>query len=1345
MNDDPQKYTLDEVKVRKFYSNVIESGTFTVQDLGSEDDFVAKIAGDPDKFKKVRANMIGSGVLTEDDLGGSESMFLQPFLKKKDVPLTSGKISDTTPESPSKPKEVTEETDRIDLSYYDYHNQTNQSAPIASSYKNQYLADHRDDEAVKVVDAQTDKDMHTASNIIAEEREKIDFSADEKTVKKQVDALEERLESELNPHDRKNTTVRLRQQLAEGTKDELYTDLDAYRKAQGVSMYDLLTNSPKLMEDWRNKWKRKLPGEVVDAAEQMAHDQLESVVLENENDRKIQPKVADYKAQGYSDEEALDLAMNEYEIWGRQNFEANINKKEYQRYENEREMRMLYEEDPKGNADKIYFLQEKQKEFGPKLYDEQGRRIKMPEVEQQASYELEVNDKIDEVLPTITSREQLGIMLNEQTMIYKNLHDSEMERSAAYAREIHDQPVSMYGHAQVASIQDKKDAQYSSGVLHEAEIKLRALQRMYYLNQDLALMERGRKEGEGGKRYYGEVIVDAIRDANHGKFGTKVTRAETRNVVPEIAAELGMELTQEQIDALEPDIKEELSAAVGHGADFVAKLLLFEAVAGASGISAVKNAFQAGRRVRAAAKFKKAGKGRRFVIKSTNKLESSIIDAGMNEARFQAAGMEPGEGAAFHYVDKGIGRVVPILLRGGNKNLALIANSLARNPFTMTASMEIVATTRGAIEALANDKIVSEEMKLLFGDTDAVGRRVAVELMIGAMFGMGEVVKASRKGIFITTPEYVTKLQEKAIKNDRPEVAAELADLKFKLIEADAAGVEARNMQKKADYLIRSGVETKDIFTTKKGVKGRGNRLDFQKVNEEFDLRVAEDPSLYDKVLGKGSHESLGAKAKILKKAGVDIEGHSDGNIEAMYQRYQSDPKYATKVRRFTEQYEIKTRRQEAKAIGEKLKSENIGEGYSESTDADIAMRQKRQAGRSEVELEFMKSYKRTRRDTSKKRLDQWGEKYKRVVQGEWKGTEAEVMTEQMLGTVNDGLALLKDSGIKGKHTDKLKAAKRVLEKSIKDKKPLSNEQADLLTKRITDSQNAFTVSAMRAGINEMVKTPAKTSGDRLDPKGVDVQTSFLMKAIDRMFNKQTYESRVREGSEQQVINAEKRLDDFRKTELQVEEMLTAREKDPLLHEGQDFTVYEGVRDAMRNGATHKKALDRRAELRTEAEGRTLTEREMIEYEVLGFADGSKMSMNQLAEATRALKSLVRHGRSEYKVKQEHQQIRDRLERYNVVKAIDPKSVDFKSKVVEPNMTGLNVIQRLTKSARGSTESFTTTMEWLMSRTAGRDVLTGELHSYSDRALKAGNDKHSEIGYFVKEMIDVETQIFGDP
>jgi len=1342
---EPQKHTLDEAKLRKFHGNLIKTGLLTTDDLGLEDEFIQKIGGDPDKLMKVRSNIISSGLLSENDLGGNEMMFQKPFLKKKDVPVTSSKSSDITPKKSSKPKEPTEEVDRTDLNYFDYHNQTEWqpggSAHIASSYKNQYLADHSFDEAVKVVEKQTDKDMHDASNVIADRRTGIDLQADEKVVKKQVDDLEADLNAKFNTKDRKDTEVRIRHQMAEGLKDSFASDLDAYLKGNSYSDYDALVTNPEAIQDWRKKYRRKVPGEVLDAAEQVITSQFNSVVIDNENNNYIQPKIDEYKKRGYSEEDALELVMNEYDVQQRKHFEANIEGQTLKRYEIQGQIDRLVTQKPEGWEDTVYNLQSQLERMGPTLYDESGRRVIMPEVEDRAAYELEVNAAIDEIKETYPStKESLKLLYDEEFKVYKNL-ERQLE---SIDRAEFEAPVAQPGMGAAAPSvivpEQRERYNHLNKLFGDQKIRVDALGRMVFANENIGLTDKDEVKG-----YYSETYWDAIRDANHKLFRPKTTEAEMVAEYGEVMFDVDEALTEEERENIAPDMRDMLAESAGYMTDFVGKLLLAEATMGATGVTSAVSGFRSARKIHQLRKVVKAKSAKKFALKSTTALEQSIIKAGMNEVRFQAAGADPGHGVAFHYVDNAIGRVVPVLLRRGNKNLALIANSLARNPMTMTASMEIVAAGSGALHALANDKFVSEELNAMFGDMDETMKRVAVELMVGTMFGMGEAVKAANRGLFQVTVDYVTKLQMKALKNGRPDIAAELGNIKFKLVEADWSSQEATRTQKKAEWLMKNGVEAKELYASKKTARGKGNRLNIKKVNEEFEARAAEDVNLYDQVLGEGSLEAMRAKAKILKKAGVDIEGHSPGNIEVIYAQQQRNIKYAKKIQRQTELHEISVRRKSAKDIVKSMKEENIGEGYSESTDADLKIRKSKQIERSEAEREHMKSYRRARRDTSKSRLDQWGEKYKRAVQGDWAG-EAKPLTEQMLSTVGDALGLLKSAGIKkGRHYDKLKAAEKVLNNSLKKEKALTNEQADLLTKRITDSRNAFTSTAMRKGINDLIKKPAKKATDRLDPQGIDVKTSFLMKAIDRMFNKATTIEAVKTGTDAKAEAAMKRLDEFKQTEIQVEEMLRAKEKDPLLHEGQDFTVYEGVRDAMKSGATYENALARRAELRTEAESRTLTEREMIEYELLGFADGSKMSTYQLSEAARAMRSLLNNGRTEFAVKQEHAQLRDRIERYNVVRAIDPKSVDVNAKLINPNLTRLNLIQRAAKKTRSMTESLPTMMEWLMSRTPGRKPLTGELHSYTDRALKAGNDKAADVGYFVKEMIDVETQIFGSP
>jgi len=191
----------------------------------------------------------------------------------------------------------------------------------------------------------------------------------------------------------------------------------------------------------------------------------------------------------------------------------------------------------------------------------------------------------------------------------------------------------------------------------------------------------------------------------------------------------------------------------------------------------------------------------------------------------------------------------------------------------------------------------------------------------------------------------------------------------YQLIDADFKTHEAINTQKKINYLVEKGVDGKELFISQEsGIKGTGNRAKIREINTMFDAMAEGDVALYDKVLGKGSLESMKAKAKILKKSGVDIEGHSPGNIEVLYLDKMNTKKYGAKIMRKTEAHEISARRKELKKIEKGLKKESIGEGLAESTDAELEMRKSKQTERSEVEREFMKSYRRSRRDTSKDR-----------------------------------------------------------------------------------------------------------------------------------------------------------------------------------------------------------------------------------------------------------------------------------------------------------------------------------------------------------------------------------------
>jgi hypothetical protein len=1015
-------------------------------------------------------------------------------------------------------------------------------------------------------------------------------------------------------------------------------------------------------------------------------------------------------------------------------------KKTIERYEVGIEMDRLYREKPEGWQDAILKNQKRLEAMGPTMFDENMNRIRMPEVEEEAEQEQAINDQMAEFRKYKSTKERFESQYDEEFKVYFNLKRESENAAKRYADKLSVQQANPAALARGLLGKEKHEAEMKARQLDAQKVRVDALGRIVMANENIALKDKK------DKGYYGEVFVDAIRDANYGMFNQKTTQAEVVGEAEAIWASVGEQLTEEELANVQPDTKELLAESAGYMADFVAKVAVAEATLGATGISGAVKSYNSSRKVLSTIKAGKSSGITKFRIKALNGLESSIIKAGMNEVRFGAAGADPGHGAAFHYAEAGLGKVIPILMKRGNKYLATVVNAMARSPLTMTISMEAVSAAQGSLHALANDKLVSQELHAIFGDMSEVQKRVAVELMTGAMFGMGEVAKAGKRGIFKATPEWITELQQLAIKNGRTDIAAELGNMKYKLIESDWASEQAKNTQKKVEYLIKEGVDAKDLFISQQsGIRGSGNRARISEINREFELRAGEDVSIYDKVLGEGSLEAMQAKAKILKKSGVDIEGHSPGNIEILYEQKMHTKKHGAKIKKQTEIYEISNRRQELKKIEKSLKKESIGDGYAESTDAEIEIRKSKQVKRTEVEREFMKSYRRTRRDTSKDRLDYWKEKYNQNVRGKWEGTEAEALTGQMLETVNNALNIFRDAKVKDSiHVNKLNAAKGVLNRSLKNKKALSNQQVDMLIKRITDSRNAVTTVTMKNAINKMINPPKVGGSDRLDAGGVDTNTSFVMKVADMLFNISETEGRLRAEKDPKKSEAiQKRLDEFDMTIRQTKEMLKGKDSEGL--EGQDFTIYEAAKDAISNGATREKALERRAEIRTEAETRTLTEREMIEYEMLNFVDGQKMSMYQLAEANRAIKSLTEYGKTEKAIHEEHQQLRDRYARYEAVKSIDPKSIDANSKLIEPSQETLSKFAEAWKGGRSWTESFPTMMEWLQSRTPGRNTLEGPLHNYTNRALQSGNNKAAAVGRHVKRMVDIETRLFGGP
>jgi hypothetical protein len=261
MNDEPQKHEVDEVKLRKFHSRLIATGKVTEMNIGSEDQLVERVGGDPDKLSTFRSRLIGADKFTEVELGGSEVDFRGNFLKKNDAQLSSSKSSPTTQEK-YLPAEKTEELDNADLDFQDYLNVTDSSgnaiAKIASDFKNSELAEAQEERERKVADQKLIDKTHEISNTIAKAVGWIKPSQAytgkeglldrESDLKMHMDDLEEAIQKEHNPENKKELRVISRQQLALAFKDQFVADFDAHMKLDKIDLYEALVRSPN---SWR--------------------------------------------------------------------------------------------------------------------------------------------------------------------------------------------------------------------------------------------------------------------------------------------------------------------------------------------------------------------------------------------------------------------------------------------------------------------------------------------------------------------------------------------------------------------------------------------------------------------------------------------------------------------------------------------------------------------------------------------------------------------------------------------------------------------------------------------------------------------------------------------------------------------------------------------------------------------------------------------------------------------------------------------------------------------------------------------------------------------------------------
>jgi hypothetical protein len=355
---------------------------------------------------------------------------------------------------------------------------------------------------------------------------------------------------------------------------------------------------------------------------------------------------------------------------------------------------------------------------------------------------------------------------------------------------------------------------------------------------------------------------------------------------------------------------------------------------------------------------------------------------------------------------------------------------------------------------------------------------------------------------------------------------------------------------------------------------------------------------------------------------------------------------------------------------------------------------------------------------------------------------------QKTLDVANEIHTTLGDYGVtslgEGKPFSTIQKVKNQLEKAFEDGKQLTSYQLERATHEITDVVNAFHSDVLRSELSGQIKQAKAEGGQVKDPVGISEGVHRHMRAAEWLMHKPEITRKLERG--EKLTPEEARINEsIKEFERSTEAERLAREQDPdMIKKPGD--MHEGISNAMKNGESRATALRRRAEIQEIAREKGVTEAELIEYDLLQFADMYKMSNKSLLRANESMSRMIQEGMSVYRSNKINEGILKGMREYAGVEAITPWVTDPALYGIDPALhkKRFNILRRGINSMRSQTESLATAMEWLMSGSPGRGILEGDLHYYTEQALVAGNEKAIGIRYWMKQLTNLSGEIFGD-
>jgi hypothetical protein len=902
--------------------------------------------------------------------------------------------------------------------------------------------------------------------------------------------------------------------------------------------------------------------------------------------------------------------------------------------------------------------------------------------------------------------------------------------------------------------------------IKQETIRFEAVSRMYLLNQNVAMEDMN-------ARKLAEDAAVVLRDINLDPFidNPNPSTEQARDVVRDIYQELEIPLDSKEYAMTEPAIVKEIVRGGAHLTDMALKFAVIDKLAAAGGLPVFFKGL--------------AGTGR------TGKAASGFLQMMFEEKKFQLIGGNEGTGAAFYMANKAFPSI-----KTGNKALDVIYNGFIKGSVGMTASMETVAGLESAYDGLVHDKDMIRTIKENFGEVDEAGRRILVELITAAPFGIKAM--AERGAMFKANAKTVSKLADQMEADGQYEASAELKSQAAKL-------GDAKEYQEMNDYMFKVDVLKENNKYDRKMTLGEVDKTYEELMAEEGQVDMLKNKKVAvnttDYFNPKVEFDALEYSGKIdaLQKSGVDVKKKTVKQI---------DEEYAKLV-------------EESNAYMNELREEvNVKESNTDEL-AEPKKPQSYKPRKSELAIkEAHREIKNTKKDTNwKKNLEPSAKKVaatvsevkKRVGEEEFyesiekfagENKEGERITAQEFDYMVQNLF---ESKTKKQALETTELINDIIHKVEITSRPEA-DRLEYVTRK--PSEGASTVTSLRDFRNNIASYKRGIKDGRADyhenmqeiydmvnarstlkvarqiatagqlkklarplPKNATPkQVLNRLEQIDGMFRKletQAFKNDIQQSikkSRPSLVSGrvqQQKIDYVGGSKLNTIDIIFNNRSDKAAHAiTQLNTVKEsGIiekgsyhdslinaqMEALKHVKNREMAMNRQSELEEISSFRKLNMQEKIEYELLELVDGNRMTHADALRAREIAREIERTGRSVKERQEQFESIKHKLEVERGLQELnitEKELRDIEKRNVAPNakesVGAIRKIRDAFKKGALAHESFITMMERLSVDAPNRKAWEGFLHTYSEDFYRA---REGGISEYNRELNEVRTKL----